>query len=107
MTTDELKFDPHRDLLPLVYSSRFLDTFGIALLLRDTTGAIIDSNRAAQELLSFSATSIKGQIPFDSRWNPVREDGSSFPLNEQPGLATLQTGKPMRDVINSAARCAR
>ncbi|MGA2970553.1 MAG: HD domain-containing phosphohydrolase [Acidimicrobiales bacterium] len=99
MTTDELKFDPHRDLLPLVYSSRFLDTFGIALLLRDTTGAIIDSNRAAQELLSFSATSIKGQIPFDSRWNPVREDGSSFPLNEQPGLATLQTGKPMRDVI--------
>jgi len=99
MTTDESQFDPHRDLLPLVYSSRFLDAFAIALLLRDDKGVIIDSNRAAQELLNFSATNIKGQIPFDSRWNPVREDGSSFPLNEQPGLETLKTGKPHCDVI--------
>jgi HD-GYP domain-containing protein (c-di-GMP phosphodiesterase class II) len=99
MTTDESQFDPHRDLLPLVYSSRFLDAFAIALLLRDDKGVIIDSNRAAQELLNFSATNIKGQIPFDSRWNPVREDGSSFPLNEQPGLETLKTGKPLCDVI--------
>jgi HD-GYP domain-containing protein (c-di-GMP phosphodiesterase class II) len=99
MTTNESQFDPHHDLLPLVYSSRFLDTFAIAMLLRDDKGVIIDSNRAAQELLKFSAANIKGQIPFDSRWNPVREDGSSFPLNEQPGLATLQTGKPLCDVV--------
>lgn len=99
MTTDESQFDPHRDLLPLVYSSRFLDTFAIALLLRDDKGVVIDSNRAAQELLNFSAANIKGQIPFDSRWNPVREDGSFFPLNEQPGLVTLQTGKLICDVI--------
>jgi response regulator RpfG family c-di-GMP phosphodiesterase len=99
MTKDDAQFDPHRDLLPLVYSSGFLDTFAIALLLRDDKGAIIDSNRAAQELLNFSATNIKGQIPFDSRWNPVRQDGSSFPLDEQPGLATLKTGKPITDVV--------
>ena len=99
MNKDDSQFDPHRDLLPLVYSSRFLDTFAIALLLRDDQGVIIDSNRAAQELLNFSATSIKGQIPFDSRWNPVREDGSSFPLDQQPGLATLKSGQPISDVI--------
>jgi HD-GYP domain-containing protein (c-di-GMP phosphodiesterase class II) len=99
MNKDDSPFDPHRDLLPLVYSSRFLDTFAIALLLRDDQGVIMDSNRAAQELLNFSAANIKGQVPFDARWNPVRADGSSFPLNEQPGLATLKSGKPITDVI--------
>jgi HD-GYP domain-containing protein (c-di-GMP phosphodiesterase class II) len=99
MTTDESQFDPHRDLLRLVYSSGFLDTFAIALLLRDEKGMIVDSNRAAQDLLNFSASKIKGQIPFDSRWNPVREDGSSFALDEQPGLATLKTSKPITDVV--------
>ena len=99
MTTDDSHFDPRQDLLPLVYSSGFLDTFAIALLLRDDKGVIIDSNRAAQELLNFSASKIKGQIPFDSRWNPVREDGTSFPLDEQPGLATLKTGRPITDVV--------
>jgi putative nucleotidyltransferase with HDIG domain len=99
MNTDDSRFDPHRDLLPLVYSSRFLDAFAIALLLRDDQGVVIDSNRAAQELLNLTATTIKGQVPFDPRWNPVREDGSPFPLNEQPCLTTLQSGKPIADVI--------
>jgi len=70
MKTDKSPFDPQHDLLPLVYSSRFLDTFGFALLLRDEQGVIIDSNRAAQELLNFSSANLKGQTPFDSRWNP-------------------------------------
>ena len=99
MKTDKSPFDPQRDLLPLVYSSRFLDTFGFALLLRDDQGVIIDSNRAAQELLNFSSANLKGQTPFDSRWSPVRDDGSSFPLLEQPGLATIKTGQPINDVL--------
>jgi PAS domain S-box-containing protein len=99
MKTDKPPFDPHHDLLPLVYSSRFLDTFGFALLLRDEQGVIIDSNRAAQDLLNFSSANLKGQTPFDSRWSPVRDDGSSFPLSEQPSLATIKTGQPINDVL--------
>jgi HD-GYP domain-containing protein (c-di-GMP phosphodiesterase class II) len=99
MSTDDFSFDPQRDLLPLVYSSGFLEKFDIALLLHDGQGVVINSNRAAQDLLNFTAEGIKGQNPFDSNWNPVREDGSPFPLPEQPCLATLRTAKPISGVI--------
>ncbi len=99
MSADDFHFDPHQDLLPLAFASGFLDNFAIALLLRDGEGAVVDSNRATQDLLNFTADGIKGQNLFDSRWNPVREDGSTFPLQEQPAFATLRTATPIFDVV--------
>jgi response regulator RpfG family c-di-GMP phosphodiesterase len=99
MATKGTEFNPERDLLALVYSSKFLETFAIGLLLRDHNGVIVDSNRAAQDLLNISAKNLKGQTPFGANWNPVREDGSSFPLSEQPGMASLHSGKALTDVI--------
>src|SRR5271155_2201709 len=99
MNEADSQFDPNRDLLPLVYSSGFLETFSVGLLLRDESGTVVDSNRAIQDLLNVSAPNLIGQRPFDSRWNPVREDGSSFPVEEQPAITTLHSGNPSTDVI--------
>jgi HD-GYP domain-containing protein (c-di-GMP phosphodiesterase class II) len=99
MNEADAQFDPNRDLLPLVYSSGFLETFSVGLLLRDEGGTVVDSNRAMQDLLNVSAANLIGQRPFDTRWNPVHEDGSSFPVEEQPAIATLHSGNPGTDVI--------
>ncbi len=63
------------------------------------SGAIIDSNKAASEILGLSEDELYGRTPRDPRWRAVRANGQAFPGDNLPVVVTLRTGEPQRDVV--------
>jgi hypothetical protein len=91
-----------RDQSPLhslLYSSQFLDTTSMSVMLHGSDGAILDCNSAATALLGNSTDQLVGGVMPDAKWGAVREDGSPFPSDERPAMYTLRTGEPCFDVI--------
>jgi PAS domain S-box-containing protein len=65
---------------------------GIVLL--DAQGNIRDCNAAAERILGLSTEQIMGRTPHDPRWRAILEDGSPIPVDSNPALVTLRTGRP-------------
>lgn len=72
---------------------------GEGILLLDSTGRIITTNRSAETILSLSAEQLKGNSSIDSTWSAIHEDGSPFPSEQHPSLITLQTGQSLQNII--------
>jgi diguanylate cyclase (GGDEF)-like protein/PAS domain S-box-containing protein len=83
----------------LLYSSQFLGTTSMGIMLHGCDGAVLDCNGAASELLGSSRDQLVGRVMPDTKWGAVREDGSPFPSDERPTMFTLRTGEPCFDVI--------
>lgn len=62
-------------------------------------GTILDFNQAALEILGLTENQILGRDSMDPRWKATREDGSDFPGTEHPAMLSLQTGKPLRNIV--------
>ena len=97
------EFHPDGDHLSqlqrLLYSSEFLDTTSMGVMLHGADGRVLDSNRAAIDLLGDSLDLIVGRTTSDRQWGAVREDGSPFPADERPAMVTLRSGELCCDVI--------
>ena len=65
------------------------------VVVQSTTGAIVDSNRAAERLLGMSLAQMQGVTSMDPRWRTVREDLSDYPGSEHPAMRTLRSGEPL------------
>lgn len=89
---------PDSELSAVVYSSAFLDTLAVGILLRNARGEVVDFNQTAVTLLDTTDEALMGSTPFDSTWSPVHEDGSPFDLDDQPAMTTLRTGTPSSNV---------
>jgi diguanylate cyclase (GGDEF)-like protein/PAS domain S-box-containing protein len=83
----------------LLYSSEFLDTTSMGILLHGADGRVLDCNRVAVELLGDSIDQLVGRTTTDRQWGAVREDGSPFPADERPAMVTLRSGELCCDVI--------
>jgi PAS domain S-box-containing protein len=69
------------------------------VILQDRDGVIRAANASAERILGLTADQILGRTSLDPRWRAIKEDGSPFPGDCHPGMVTLATGKPLRDVI--------
>ena len=69
------------------------------MVVQGPSGAIIDSNRAASEILGLSEDEMFGRVSRDPRWRAVRADGQEFPGDDHPSMVTLRTGVPQHDVV--------
>lgn len=69
------------------------------MVVQGPSGAIIDSNRAASEMLGLSEDELFGRVSRDPRWRAVRANGQAFPGDEHPAMVTLRTGEPQHDVV--------
>lgn len=65
-----------------------------AVVLQDGSGQIWTCNASAERILGLS-----GDRHSCFTWKIIREDGSPFPVEEQPARLTLQTGKPSAKVV--------
>jgi len=66
---------------------------------QDGSGAIIDANPSAENLLGLTLNQMMGRTSIDPRWRSIHEDGSEFPGETHPAMIALKTGKPVKDVI--------
>ncbi|MTV50663.1 PAS domain S-box protein [Heliobacillus mobilis] len=69
------------------------------IVVQDREGAIIRSNRAAEQILGLTFAEMEGRTSMDPCWKAIHEDGSTFHGEEHPSMITLQTGLPCRNVI--------
>ncbi|MGE0352424.1 MAG: PAS domain S-box protein [Gemmatimonadales bacterium] len=67
-------------------------------------GVIQACNESAQRILGLDPDAVLGRSLFDPTWQPVKEDGSRFPVDEYPATITLRTGRPCSDVVMGVPR---
>ena len=69
------------------------------VVVQDQTGAIIEANNSAAEVLGLTRDQLLGLCSVDPRWKAEREDGSHFPGEDHPAMVTLKTGVAVRNQI--------
>jgi len=65
----------------------------------DREGAILAWNPAAERILGLSGDQLRGLSVIDPRWEAVQENGTAFPIEEQPARVALRTGLPQLDKV--------
>lgn len=94
---EELRFSEER------YRSLF-EALGEGVVLIDSTGTVIASNRCAEQIFGVGKEVMRDLNSFRTERRFFHEDGSDYPLNTHPSFLTLQTGKPMKNMIMGVAR---
>jgi PAS domain S-box-containing protein len=69
------------------------------MVVHGPSGAIIDSNPAAWQILGLSEDELFGRVSVDPRWRAVQATGECFHGEEHPAMVTLRTGEPQHGVI--------
>jgi PAS domain S-box-containing protein len=67
-------------------------------------GAIIDLNPAAERILGRAAAQLLGKTAESPDWQAIREDGTPFPAQDHPSMATLRTGESYSNVVMGIVR---
>lgn len=68
-------------------------------VVQDTSGAIIEFNPRAYEILGLSESQLLGKTSMDPLWKTVKESGEDFPGEEHPAMISLTQGKSSKSVI--------
>ncbi|HNH35240.1 MAG TPA: PAS domain S-box protein [Rhodocyclaceae bacterium] len=67
-------------------------------------GRVRASNPAAEEILGISEAQMRGSRRSPVDWQPVREDGSPFPVEELPVMRALHGGESVRGTLMGVPR---
>ncbi|HLH21158.1 MAG TPA: PAS domain-containing protein [Chloroflexota bacterium] len=73
------------------------------VLVRDATGAIVDANEAAEEILGYTLAEMRGKLP-DALWAVTDEHERELSSAERPSRVVLRTGAALRQLIMSVQR---
>ncbi len=100
LVTDVRHVNEYEGLLhSLVGSHNFLNSVPAGIILQDGSGRVIDCNDKASETLGATLEELWDRRAGSPGWDCLREDGSNFPVEEQPANVTLRTGRPCSEVI--------
>ena len=80
------------------YSS-VISAMAEGIIVQAADGTIQTFNTSAERILGLTAEQLQGLAPIDPLWRAIKEDGSDFPPEEYPTIATLYSGRPQRGVI--------
>jgi two-component system, cell cycle sensor histidine kinase and response regulator CckA len=67
-------------------------------------GTIVAWNESATRVLGLTEDQLHGRTSMDPRWRAVHEDGSPFPGDTHPAMATLRTGVGQTGVVMGVHR---
>jgi diguanylate cyclase (GGDEF)-like protein/PAS domain S-box-containing protein len=74
------------------------------VVFQDHDGAIVASNRGAEEVLGLTADQLHGRESVDPRWAAIHEDGTPWPGDTHPAMIALRTGTPQLQRIMGVHR---
>ena len=69
------------------------------VVLRDRDARIVACNASAKRILGRTLDQMRGSIYYDSSWQAIREDGTSFSTEERPIHVALRTGQLQSNVV--------
>lgn len=76
-----------------------LESMSEGMVVQGPSGAIIDFNPAACEILGLTPDELFGRTSPDPRWRAIRPNGEAFCGEDHPSMVTLRTGEPQHGVI--------
>jgi HD-GYP domain-containing protein (c-di-GMP phosphodiesterase class II) len=88
-----------RRLTTLLAATDFLNSVSTGLLMFDAQGEVVDCNAAAMRMLAVTYEELSSPQWYHSGSQSVHEDGTHFPVTEQPAMLTLRSGEPQFDVV--------
>ncbi|MEW5740176.1 MAG: ATP-binding protein [Myxococcota bacterium] len=74
---------------------RVIESLVEGLVVHDASGAIIDFNQRALEVLGLSADQLRGRQERDPRWRLMRPDSTALPEAEIPSVEARTTRRPV------------
>lgn len=94
---------------PLLHDDRDLGLMAVhalkeGVVVHDSTGTIVWSNRAAADILGLSEAQLFGRHPLDPRWRTVHADGTPWPGSSHPAMQTLETGTAVVEAVMGVHR---
>jgi PAS domain S-box-containing protein len=75
-----------------------IEVMSEGMVIHGPSGAIIDYNLAACEILSLSEDELLGLTSRDPRWRSIYPNGDDFPGEDHPVMVTLRTGLGQQDI---------
>ncbi|MFT3866872.1 MAG: PAS domain S-box protein [Nibricoccus sp.] len=90
--TEELRFSQQR-------LTSIIEAMADGLVVRDSSGRVINANAAAQRILGINRDQLHGLTFAETPLRAVHEDERLFPPEEHPFMQTLRTGEAKRDVV--------
>jgi PAS domain S-box-containing protein len=69
------------------------------VVLQGQDGSIQTCNSAAERILGLTIEQLAGRRSVDPEWRAIHEDLTPFPGETHPAMVTLQTGKPVFNVV--------
>ncbi|MBC7874464.1 MAG: PAS domain S-box protein [Ferruginibacter sp.] len=76
-----------------------MNTLPEGVMLISADGRIEACNKRGAEILGLEMEDALGRLIASPSWKAIKADGSVFPITEFPGIVSLQTGFPQRNVI--------
>ena len=71
-------------------------TLPAGVIEQDASGAIVDANLAAEQLLGLTRDQLLGCVSLDGHWRAVRDDLSPYPSDDYPIARSLRDGVSLR-----------
>lgn len=80
-------------------ASLLIETMSQGIVLHDRSGAVIQANSSACQLLGLSLDQLLGLDSVDPRWRAFSEEGVPIRGEDHPSMVVLRTGRPVADFI--------
>jgi PAS domain S-box-containing protein len=81
-----------------------ISTLAEGILIRDMDGIIRMANPSALRILNATMDQLIGKTSVDISLDAVYEDGRQMPIDEQPAMVALKTGKPVLNEVMGLQR---
>jgi PAS domain S-box-containing protein len=75
------------------------ETMTEGVIYQDHEGKVLIANPAAERILGLSLDQLQGRASMDPRWQTIHEDGTEFPLEDQPAMRALRSGKHSKEMM--------
>jgi PAS domain S-box-containing protein len=85
--------------LELQFHEQTYQSLREGIVIQNSSGAIVEANYAAAEILCMSGDQLIGKTSMDPDWYSIRENGEAFPGQEHPAMICLKTGQVQKGVI--------
>lgn len=92
-----------RDQVEILESKQLIQSIlqnvAIGILVQGPQSEMLESNKAALEMLGLTENQLLGKTSFDSSWRVIHEDRSNFKAEDHPVPKAIQLRKPVNKVV--------
>ena len=80
-------------------TDNIIKNVAVGILVQNPQSEILESNKAACEMLGLSVDELLGKTSFDAHWKAIKVNGTDFKVEEFPVSQAIQKLKPINNIV--------